>query len=166
MTRGRHHYPFHFQLPDSIIPCSFESKIGTIRYYVRVNINIPYASCPQSIRYFTVVGPNIDCMDDRFLVCLKNYFLIWKLFKNCQTICCLFVFYRYFLSQILWFFEMLRTIRIQWLMMAHSIKIKQKTISSTHKIMMHQLHNVKFYTAIDFLTQTCVAAWSSDGNRP
>ncbi|RUS88856.1 hypothetical protein EGW08_003401 [Elysia chlorotica] len=67
MTRGRHRLPFHFRLPDSALPCSFESKIGSIRYFVRVTLNIPYASCPQCIRYFTIVGPNIDCADERYL---------------------------------------------------------------------------------------------------
>ncbi|XP_046356978.1 uncharacterized protein LOC124135614 [Haliotis rufescens] len=67
LPRGNHKYPFEFKLPESALPCSFESKIGTIRYYIRVTIDIPYASCPQGIKYFTVVGPHTDCMDERFL---------------------------------------------------------------------------------------------------
>lgn len=68
MPRGRHRLAFQFQLPESALPCSFESKIGQIRYYLRVTIDIPYASPPQGIKYFTIVGPHIDCMEDRFLV--------------------------------------------------------------------------------------------------
>ncbi|XP_041356658.1 uncharacterized protein LOC121373908 isoform X2 [Gigantopelta aegis] len=67
LPRGNHKYPFQFKLPESNLPCSFESKIGTIRYYIRVTIDIPYASCPQGIKYFTIIGPHIDCMDDRYL---------------------------------------------------------------------------------------------------
>ena len=68
MHRGEHRFPFEFQLPESTLPCSFESKIGTIRYYLRVLIDIPYASPPQGLKYFTIIGPHIDCMDERYLV--------------------------------------------------------------------------------------------------
>lgn len=68
MPRGDHKFPFDFQLPESALPCSFESKIGTIRYYLRVIIDIPYASPPQGLKYFTIIGPHIDCMEDRYLV--------------------------------------------------------------------------------------------------
>ena len=72
MPRGDHRLPFEFQLPESALPCSFESKIGTIRYYLRVIIDIPYASPPQGLKYFTMIGPHIDCMDDRYLVSIMN----------------------------------------------------------------------------------------------
>ena len=68
MPRGDHRFPFEFQLPESNLPCSFESKIGIIRYYLRVIIDIPYASPPQGLKYFTIIGPHIDCMEDRYLV--------------------------------------------------------------------------------------------------
>ena len=68
MPRGEHRFPFEFRLPEYALPCSFESKIGTIRYYLRVLIDIPYASPPQGIKYFTIIGPHIDCMEDRYLV--------------------------------------------------------------------------------------------------
>ena len=68
LSRGRHRYPFHFKLPDSALPCSFESKIGNVRYYIKVAVNIPYASTPSCVHYFTIIGPNIDCLDERFLV--------------------------------------------------------------------------------------------------
>ena len=68
MPRGEHRYPFEFQLPESCLPCSFESKFGTVRYYLKVTINIPYASPPQGLKYFTVIGPHLDCMDDAYLV--------------------------------------------------------------------------------------------------
>jgi hypothetical protein len=68
MPRGNHSYHFQFKLPESALPSSFESKIGTIRYYIRMTMDIPYSSSPQGIKYFTIVGPHIDCMDDKYLV--------------------------------------------------------------------------------------------------
>ncbi|XP_076052796.1 arrestin domain-containing protein 2-like [Oratosquilla oratoria] len=67
LPRGFHTFPFRFQLPESSLPCSFESKCGTIRYYIKVTVDIPYASPPQGMKYFTVIGPHIDCMDDQYL---------------------------------------------------------------------------------------------------
>lgn len=32
LPRGLHKFPFRFQLPESSLPCSFESKAGQIRY--------------------------------------------------------------------------------------------------------------------------------------
>lgn len=42
LPRGYRQFPFHFILPESCLPCSFESKIGTIRYYVKVSIVLLY----------------------------------------------------------------------------------------------------------------------------
>jgi len=44
-----------------------ETKAGTIRYYLKVIIDIPYASSPQGIKYFTLIGPHIDCMEEKYL---------------------------------------------------------------------------------------------------
>ena len=68
MPRGEKRYKLEFQLPESSLPCSFESKLGTIRYYIKVTINIPYASSPQGIKYFSIIGPHLDCMDETYLV--------------------------------------------------------------------------------------------------
>ncbi|XP_043223686.1 arrestin domain-containing protein 2-like [Amphibalanus amphitrite] len=67
LPRGFHTFPFRFQLPESSLPCSFESKASTIRYYIKVTIDIPYASPPQGMKYFTIIGPHIDCMDEQYL---------------------------------------------------------------------------------------------------
>ena len=37
LPRGYHTFPFSFPLPESSLPCSYESKTGTIRYYVKVS---------------------------------------------------------------------------------------------------------------------------------
>lgn len=67
LPRGMHKFPFRFTLPESSLPCSFESKPCCIRYYIKVTIDIPYASPPQGMKYFTVIGPHIDCMDEQYL---------------------------------------------------------------------------------------------------
>ena len=33
-----------------------------------MTIDIPYASPPQGMKYFTLIGPHIDCMDEQYLV--------------------------------------------------------------------------------------------------
>jgi len=68
LTRGQHSFPFKFQLPETSLPPSFEAKPCQIRYYVKVTLDIPYASPPQGMKYFTIVGPHIDCMDEQYLV--------------------------------------------------------------------------------------------------
>lgn len=67
LPRGTHKFPFRFSLPESSIPCSFESKPVYIRYYFKVTVDIPYASPPQGMKYFTVIGPHIDCMEEQYL---------------------------------------------------------------------------------------------------
>lgn len=76
MPRGNHRYNFQFKLPESTLPCSFESKVGTIRYYLRATMDMPVSSSPQSKKYFSIIGPHIDCMDERYLVsdpCLLTF---------------------------------------------------------------------------------------------
>ncbi len=68
LPKGDHRLQFEFHLPESALPCSFESRIGTIRYYLRVVIDTPYASPPQGLKYFTIIGPHVDCMDARYQV--------------------------------------------------------------------------------------------------
>lgn len=68
LTRGAHTFAFKFSLPESNLPCSFESKVCTIRYYIKVTIDVPYASPPQGMKYFTIIGPHIDCMDEQYRV--------------------------------------------------------------------------------------------------
>ncbi|XP_063230472.1 arrestin domain-containing protein 2-like isoform X2 [Bacillus rossius redtenbacheri] len=81
LPRGLHQFPFRFQLPESSLPCSFESKPGYIRYYIKVTVDIPYASPPQGMKYFTVIGPHIDCMDEQYLKPMVG--------QDKRTTCCL-----------------------------------------------------------------------------
>ncbi|ROT60734.1 Arrestin domain-containing protein 3 [Penaeus vannamei] len=81
LPRGYHTFPFKFQLPESSLPCSFESKSGTIRYYIKVTVDIPYASPPQGMKYFTIIGPHIDCMDEQYLKPMVGH--------DKRSLCCL-----------------------------------------------------------------------------
>ncbi|XP_018336415.1 arrestin domain-containing protein 3-like isoform X2 [Agrilus planipennis] len=67
LPRNVHKFPFRFSLPESSLPCSFESKPCCIRYYIKVTLEIPYASPPQGMKYFTIIGPHIDCMEEQYL---------------------------------------------------------------------------------------------------
>uniref|UniRef100_A0A915AR92 Arrestin C-terminal-like domain-containing protein n=2 Tax=Parascaris univalens TaxID=6257 RepID=A0A915AR92_PARUN len=80
LPRGMHQFPFQFALPQSSLPCSLESKLCTIRYYIKVIIDIPYASSPQGIKYFTIIGPHIDCMEEKYLSALVG--------QDRKTTCC------------------------------------------------------------------------------
>lgn len=81
LESGVHKFPFKFPLPEIALPCSFESKAGTIRYYIKVTIDIPYASPPQGIKHFTVIGPNIDCGEAKFLTPVVS--------QDMKVVCCL-----------------------------------------------------------------------------
>ncbi|CAI5443636.1 unnamed protein product [Caenorhabditis angaria] len=67
LARGVHQFSFNFDLPQSALPCSLESRHCTIRYYFKVIIDIPYASSPQGVKYFTIIGPHIDSMEEKYL---------------------------------------------------------------------------------------------------
>uniref|UniRef100_A0A8R1TKT5 Arrestin C-terminal-like domain-containing protein n=1 Tax=Onchocerca volvulus TaxID=6282 RepID=A0A8R1TKT5_ONCVO len=79
LIRGLHHFPFQFELPQSSMPCSLETKLGTIRYYVKVIINIPHGTMPQGIKYFTIIGPSTDCMAEKYCCALlgQNKKVTW-----------------------------------------------------------------------------------------
>lgn len=81
LPRGQHAFSFRFQLPESNLPCSFESKPCTVRYYVKVTMDIPYASPPQGMKYFTIIGPHIDCMEEQYLRPLVGH--------DKRAVCCL-----------------------------------------------------------------------------
>ncbi|KJH48238.1 arrestin domain protein [Dictyocaulus viviparus] len=90
LARGVHQFPFVFHLPQTTLPCSLECRYGTIRYYIKkklvvspmlqVIIDIPYASSPQGVKYFTVIGPHIDCMEEKYLSALSG--------QDRKTTCC------------------------------------------------------------------------------
>ncbi|KAL3098417.1 hypothetical protein niasHS_003770 [Heterodera schachtii] len=67
LPRGTHEFSFGFRFPATQMPSSLETKAGTVRYYVKVIVDVPYASSPQGIKYFTLIGPHIDCMEEKYL---------------------------------------------------------------------------------------------------
>ncbi|XP_023232199.1 arrestin domain-containing protein 2-like isoform X2 [Centruroides sculpturatus] len=66
---------------ESSLPCSFEARPCTVRYYVKVTVDIPYASPPQGMKYFTIIGPHIDCMEEQYLRPLTG--------QDKRAVCCL-----------------------------------------------------------------------------
>lgn len=73
LFKGSHRIPFNFPLPETSLPGSFESKLGTVRYWIKAVLDIPYASPPQGMKYFTIIGPYIDCMDEKYLVSTEQH---------------------------------------------------------------------------------------------
>ncbi|KAK6734516.1 hypothetical protein RB195_017980 [Necator americanus] len=48
LARGLHQFPFAFDLPQSTLPCSLESRHGTIRYYIKGKVSLPlHHTLPQ-----------------------------------------------------------------------------------------------------------------------
>ncbi|KAE9551873.1 hypothetical protein FO519_004922 [Halicephalobus sp. NKZ332] len=84
LPRGMHQFNFAFQLPQCQMPCSLETRMGTIRYYVKCIIDIPYASSPQGIKYFSLIGPHIDCMEEKYLASLCGQDHKVRCFRCCQ----------------------------------------------------------------------------------
>lgn len=69
LEKGIHEFPFSFRLPDSDMPCSLESRACSIRYHMRALLAMSETDqVPQGIKYFTIIGPLIDCNDNKYLV--------------------------------------------------------------------------------------------------
>lgn len=85
LREGFHEFHFSFQLPQKNLPCSLESRACCIRYHLRAILDIihpsslctaspsasatsPCAEIPQGVKYFTVIGPLVDCNDNKYLV--------------------------------------------------------------------------------------------------
>lgn len=66
---GLHEFEFSFRLSDADIPCSLESRACSIRYHLRAVLDVPdVVDIPQGVKYFTIIGPIIDCNDNKLLV--------------------------------------------------------------------------------------------------
>jgi len=68
LKKGSHKLKFSFTLPSTELPSSFESKLGTIRYFLHVCVDIPYASPPQTMKHFTVIGQKNKVPPQEWLV--------------------------------------------------------------------------------------------------
>ncbi|VDN60439.1 unnamed protein product [Dracunculus medinensis] len=80
LASGLYKFPFVFQLPQCSLPCSLETKLGTIRYYIKVIVDTPFVCSPQAMKYFTIIGPIIDCMESKYLKPLVA--------QDRKTVCC------------------------------------------------------------------------------
>lgn len=68
---GFHEFHFSYQLPQTDVPCSLESRACSIRYHLRAILDVPGVGAdhiPQGIKYFTMIGPSVNCNDNTYLV--------------------------------------------------------------------------------------------------
>lgn len=72
LKKGTHKIRVSFKLPEIELPSSFESKLGTIRYFLHTCVDIPYASPPQCVKHFTVIGKNCDTPPHEWLVSMSS----------------------------------------------------------------------------------------------
>lgn len=72
VDEGVHEFHFSFQLPLKDIPCSLESRACSVRYHLRAILDIPNSPVDspllQGVKYFTLIGPIVDCNDNKYLV--------------------------------------------------------------------------------------------------
>lgn len=77
VKEGRHEFHFSFQLPLKDMPCSLESRACSIRYHLRAILDVLDTvsggdggplEIPQGVKYFTMIGPIVDCNEDKYLV--------------------------------------------------------------------------------------------------
>ena len=49
--------------------CMYKWMFEVIQHFLmQAIVDIPYASPPQGMKYFTLIGPHIDCMEEQYLV--------------------------------------------------------------------------------------------------
>lgn len=83
---GGHEFHFSYQLPLENIPCSLESRACCVRYHLRAILDLltasssttsppppPVTEIPQGIKYFTIIGPIVDCNDNKYLVSGRSF---------------------------------------------------------------------------------------------
>lgn len=65
---GKFEYPFSFVLPKNC-PSTFSTVHGSISYYIKANVDIPWAPDYESQVFFTVVAPiDFNTMQDLSMV--------------------------------------------------------------------------------------------------
>ncbi|UYV72612.1 ARRDC3 [Cordylochernes scorpioides] len=71
LSEGQHKFNFSFQLPTSGLSTSFEGKYGSIRYWLKAEMEKPWTFNHKTKRAFTVISPiNINRME--YLVPVEN----------------------------------------------------------------------------------------------
>ncbi|GBM66511.1 Arrestin domain-containing protein 3 [Araneus ventricosus] len=71
LTEGRHEFHFSFQLPSGGISTSFEGKYGSIRYWLKAEMEKPWTFNHKAKKAFTVICP-IDINRSEYLVPVEN----------------------------------------------------------------------------------------------
>ncbi|GIY58231.1 arrestin domain-containing protein 3 [Caerostris extrusa] len=71
LTEGRHEFHFSFQLPSGGISTSFEGKYGSIRYWLKAEMEKPWTFNHKAKKAFTVICP-IDINRAEYLVPVEN----------------------------------------------------------------------------------------------
>jgi len=77
LNSGIHEYDFSFQIPQQDLPRSYEGEYGKIVYYVKAEIDKPWAPDPDTRTSFTIVCPTaipanqgpIERSDEKMLCC-------------------------------------------------------------------------------------------------
>ncbi|XP_070543385.1 arrestin domain-containing protein 3-like [Ptychodera flava] len=60
VSGGKYRFPFHFKLPKTPLPASYEGKYGFVRYYVEARIDRTWKSEHYRVRGFSMAGPPVD----------------------------------------------------------------------------------------------------------
>ncbi|XP_030833213.1 arrestin domain-containing protein 3 [Strongylocentrotus purpuratus] len=60
LETGDHRFPFEFQLPSRVLPCSFEGTLGYSRFFARAVIDRPWKFDHVTKRAFTISGVSVD----------------------------------------------------------------------------------------------------------
>ncbi|GAB6028564.1 Arrestin domain-containing protein 3 [Chamberlinius hualienensis] len=79
LQKGRHEFPFSFQLPASGLSTSFEGKHGSIRYWLKAEMDKLWSFNHTAKKAFTVICP-IDINRSEYLVPVLNHVE--------RTLCC------------------------------------------------------------------------------
>jgi hypothetical protein len=79
ISDGYHIFPFEFILPSNGLVTSFEGKYGSIRYYLKAEIDKPWAFNHRVKKLFTLITP-VDINESDYLIPINN--------QAYKTICC------------------------------------------------------------------------------
>ncbi|KAG0437318.1 hypothetical protein HPB47_017492 [Ixodes persulcatus] len=67
LTEGHHEFNFSFLLPTSGVTTSFEGKYGSVRYWLKAEVEKPWSFNHKTKKAFTVISP-IDINRNEYLV--------------------------------------------------------------------------------------------------
>ena len=86
LQEGAHAFEFRFRLPESPdLVTSFEGKFGSVRYFIRADLDQPWSFTHRAKKAFTLISPvDINTPEQQVIFCLKKSFLAcWS--KSLQT---------------------------------------------------------------------------------